>query len=49
MRRKKYQGVILYITFTPQGIPIGENTVSQVHPLSEIIRRGLGWMSYKDK
>jgi hypothetical protein len=40
--------VLAYITITPQGISIRENTIAQVHPLSRSIR-GLGWMSYEEK
>jgi hypothetical protein len=47
--RKEEQEVLVDITITPQGIPIGENLVSKVHPLSGSIIRGLGWMSYKEK
>jgi hypothetical protein len=49
LMRKEEQEVLADITITPQGIPQGDNTVSQVHPLSESVRRGLGWMSYNDK
>jgi hypothetical protein len=44
LRKKEDQGVVTDITINPKGIPIGENTTSQVHPLSESIIRGLGWM-----
>jgi len=40
--------VIAYITNTPWGIPIRENTISQVNPLLGSIR-GLGRMSYEGK
>ena len=49
LMRKEEQEGSADINITPQGIPIGENTTNQVHPLSGSIRRGLGWMSYKDK
>jgi hypothetical protein len=49
LMRKEDQGVLVDITITPQGIPIGENIVAQVHTLLGSIRRSLGWMSYKDK
>jgi hypothetical protein len=42
LMRKEEQEVLADITITPQGIPQGENTVAQVHPLSGSIRRGLG-------
>jgi len=37
------------ITITPQGIQLGEHIVVQVHSLSGSIRRGMRWMSYRDK
>jgi hypothetical protein len=43
------QGVLEKITITPQEIPIGEHTLSQVHAISGSIRRGLGWMNYEEK
>jgi hypothetical protein len=46
---REEQEVLEDITITPQGIPLGENIVAQVHPLSGSIRGGLGWMSYKEK
>jgi hypothetical protein len=49
LRRNQDQEVLADIIVTPQGIPIGENTISQVHPLSGSIIRGLGWMSCKEK
>jgi hypothetical protein len=48
MMRKEKQEVLANITITPQGIPIREHTVAQVHPLSGRIK-GLGWMSYEEK
>jgi hypothetical protein len=32
-----------------EGIPLGEHTIAQVHPLSRNLRGGMGWMSYKEK
>jgi hypothetical protein len=49
LRRKEDQGVLADITITPKGIPIGENTTTQVHPLSGSIIRGLGWMNCEEK
>jgi hypothetical protein len=46
--RKEEQEVLSYITITPQGIPIGGHTSTQVHPLLGSII-GLVWMSYKEK
>jgi hypothetical protein len=48
LRRKEDQGLVEDITNTPKRIHIGENTVSQVHPLLGIII-GMGWMSYEEK
>jgi hypothetical protein len=45
LREKEDQGVIIDITVTPKGIPIGENTLYQVRPLSGSIIGGLGWMN----
>jgi hypothetical protein len=42
LMRKEEQEVLADITITPQGIPLGEHTIAQVHPLSGSIRRGLG-------
>jgi hypothetical protein len=49
MRRGEDKEVLASITITPQGIHIGYHTLVQVHPLSRNIRRGLGWMSYREK
>ena len=49
LSRNEYQGVLAKITITPQGIPIGDHTTTQVHPLSGSIKRGLGWMNYEEK
>jgi hypothetical protein len=46
--RKEKKEVLANITITPQGIPIRENYVAQVHPLIEGIR-GLEWMNYEEK
>jgi hypothetical protein len=46
-RRRKE--VLEDITITPQGIPLRDHTVVQVHPLSGNIRGGLGWMRYREK
>jgi hypothetical protein len=46
MMRGEGKEVLGDITITPQGIPLGEHIVDQVHPLLGNIR-GLGWMSYK--
>jgi hypothetical protein len=35
LMRKEDQGVLVDITITPQGIPIGENIAAQVHPLCQ--------------
>jgi hypothetical protein len=32
--REEEQEVLVDITLTPQGIPLGENMVAQFHPLS---------------
>jgi hypothetical protein len=49
MMRGEEQEVLVDITITPQGIPLGYNTIVQVHPLLENIRGGMEWMSYKEK
>jgi hypothetical protein len=49
MIRGEEQEVLVEINITPQGIPLGEHTIVQVHPLSGNIRRGLGWMNCKEK
>ena len=49
LMRKEEQEVLANITITPQGIPLGEHTVVEVHPLSGNIRGGLGWISYMEK
>jgi hypothetical protein len=49
LMRKEEQGVLVDITITPRGIPIEENTTSEVHPLSGSVKRGLGWMIYEEK
>ena len=49
LMRKEEQEVLADITITPQGITQGENTVDQVHLMSGSIRRGMEWMSYKEK
>jgi hypothetical protein len=47
--RKEEQGMLVDITITPQGIPIGENIIAQVHPLEGSIIIGLGWLNCEDK
>jgi hypothetical protein len=42
LRRKEDQEVLEDIAIAPQGIPLGDNIVAQVLPLSGSIRRGLG-------
>jgi hypothetical protein len=46
---KVEQEVIEDISITPQGIPIGDHTSTQVHPLFESFKKGLGWMRYEEK
>jgi hypothetical protein len=41
---ERREGVVADITNTPKGIPIGEHTTVQVHPLPGSIG-GLGWMN----
>jgi hypothetical protein len=49
MMRGEDKEVLEDINITPQGIPLGENMVSQFHPLLGSIRGGLRRMSYKEK
>ena len=49
MMRGEEKEVLADITITPQGIPLGDHTIVQVHPMSGNIRGGMGWMSYKEK
>jgi hypothetical protein len=49
LMRKEEQGVVADITITPKGIPIRENTTTQVHLLSGSIIRGLVWMHCEEK
>ena len=44
LREKEDQGVIADITITPKGIPTGEHTSTQVHPVLGSTG-GPGWMS----
>jgi hypothetical protein len=49
MTREEIQEVLIDISITLQDIQPGEHTISQVHLLSEIIREGPGYMSYRER
>jgi hypothetical protein len=49
MMRGEEKEVLEDITITPKGIPLGEHTIFQVHPMSGSIRGGLGWIHYRGK
>jgi hypothetical protein len=48
MRKEEKQEVMIGINFTHQNILLGKRVVVQVHLLSESIREGLEWTSYKE-
>jgi hypothetical protein len=49
MMRKEKKEVLIGIITTQQNIHLGKRAVAQVHILSENIREGLGWTSYRGK